>query len=79
MEINADIHLTRDPDFVLDVNLTVQPHGITALYGPSGSGKSTLLRLLAGLERGTRSDRIEITDGKNVLRVEDYFSPDNIF
>ena len=73
MEINADIHLTRDPDFVLDVNLTVQPHGITALYGPSGSGKSTLLRLLAGLERGTRSDRIEITDGKNVWQNKHSF------
>ena len=63
MEISADIHLTRHPDFVLDVEMTVQPQGITALYGSSGSGKSTLLRLLAGLVRGTRKDRIEITSG----------------
>ena len=42
MEIRADIHLTRSAGFILDMNITVQPNGITALFGPSGSGKSSL-------------------------------------
>jgi len=39
------------PGFVLDVNLDVPGHGITALFGHSGSGKTTCLRAVAGLER----------------------------
>lgn len=75
MEISADIHLTRSAGFTLDVNITVQPNGITALYGPSGSGKSTLLRLLAGLERGRPGDRIRITNGNRVWQDETTFVP----
>lgn len=33
-----------------DVNLTVNPGGVTVLIGPSGTGKTTLLRCLALLE-----------------------------
>lgn len=75
MEIRADIHLTRSAGFILDMNITVQPNGITALFGPSGSGKSTLLRLLAGLERGTVQDRIRITSDDTVWQDETTFVP----
>ncbi len=75
MEISADIHLTRNAGFILDVDITVRPRGITALYGPSGSGKSTLLRLLAGLERGTDKDRIRITSENTVWQDETTFVP----
>ena len=36
--------------FHLDVDFTIAPNGVTAIYGPSGCGKTTLLRCLAGLE-----------------------------
>lgn len=36
--------------FVLDVDITLPGHGITAIFGASGSGKTTLLRCIAGLE-----------------------------
>ena len=48
--INARLHLQR-PDFLLDVNLQLPGHGVTALFGPSGCGKTTCLRAIAGLER----------------------------
>lgn len=32
-------------------DLTLGPHGITAVMGPNGAGKTTLLRLMHGLER----------------------------
>jgi len=76
MDITADIHLTRDEGFILDVNIVVKPRGITALYGPSGSGKSTLLRLLAGLERQASrkdGDRITVTCGNTVWQDETTF------
>lgn len=66
MEISASVHLTRSSGFILDVDINILPTGITALYGPSGSGKSTLLRLIAGLERGDRGDRIRIVSGNEV-------------
>ena len=34
-----------------DIDLTLPPKGVTALFGPSGAGKSSCLRALAGLER----------------------------
>jgi molybdate transport system ATP-binding protein len=37
--------------FLLDVDLMLPGHGVTALFGPSGSGKTTVLRCIAGLER----------------------------
>ena len=48
--IEARFHLER-PGFTLDVDLTLPPKGVTALFGHSGSGKTTLLRCIAGLER----------------------------
>ena len=34
-----------------EVDLTLPPRGITALFGPSGAGKTSCLRAMAGLER----------------------------
>ncbi len=42
------------PGFLLDIELALPQHGVTALFGPSGSGKTTCLRVLAGMERGAR-------------------------
>lgn len=42
---------SNQPDFSLDVDLTLPSKGVTALFGPSGSGKTTLLRCVAGLAR----------------------------
>jgi molybdate transport system ATP-binding protein len=39
--------------FVLDADLQLPGHGVTALFGPSGSGKTTCLRVIAGLERAS--------------------------
>lgn len=39
------------PGFLLDVDLHLPGHGVTALFGPSGCGKTTCLRAMAGLER----------------------------
>ena len=47
--IEARLHLPRD-GFVLDVDLSLPPRGVSALFGPSGCGKTTVLRALAGLE-----------------------------
>ena len=50
MAIRARIRLDRG-DFLLDVDLDLPEHGISALFGHSGSGKTTILRAIAGLER----------------------------
>lgn len=50
MTLEARFHIPR-PGFTLDVDFTIPPRGVTALFGPSGSGKTTILRCLAGLER----------------------------
>lgn len=39
-------------DFALNVDISVPPRGITALFGPSGAGKTTCLRAIAGLGPG---------------------------
>ncbi len=49
MSIAVQFHLKRD-HFVLNVDLQLPEHGITAIFGPSGCGKTTLLRAIAGLE-----------------------------
>ena len=48
--ITARLRLQRS-DFLLDVDLALPGHGITALFGPSGCGKTSFLRAIAGLER----------------------------
>ena len=48
-------------DFLLDVDLSLPSHGISALFGDSGSGKTSILRCVAGLERA----------GNSLVRVND--------
>ena len=36
---------------MLDIDVQLPGHGVTALFGPSGCGKTSVLRSLAGLER----------------------------
>ncbi len=52
-DLALQVRLER-PDFVLDVDLRLPGHGVTALFGPSGSGKTTCLRILAGMEPQAR-------------------------
>lgn len=60
MSLESTIRLSRSSGFDLDVQIHISASGITALYGPTGSGKTTLLRCIAGLERGLRTDDIQI-------------------
>jgi molybdate transport system ATP-binding protein len=55
--IHARLRLAR-PDFLLDVDLRLPGHGVTALFGPSGCGKTTCLRAVAGLERAQGSVQV---------------------
>lgn len=51
--IELDLQLPRlfaDGRGELRIQLSLESHSLTALYGASGAGKTTLLRLLAGLE-----------------------------
>jgi len=48
VQLDRGAHLGK---FVLDADLDLPGHGVSALFGHSGSGKTTLLRILAGLER----------------------------
>jgi molybdate transport system ATP-binding protein len=60
MSLDAVVGMQRG-SLRLDVELTVGPGEIVALFGPNGAGKSTILRCLAGLspiERG----RVAIDD-----------------
>lgn len=75
MHINADITLTRPSGFSLEVAVAIKPTGVTALYGPSGSGKSTLLKLLAGLERGSATDQINISSDGDIWQDARHFVP----
>ena len=49
--LRARLRIGHPSGFVLDVDLDLPQHGITALFGHSGSGKTTILRAIAGLER----------------------------
>ncbi|WP_444831218.1 ABC transporter ATP-binding protein [Actinokineospora sp.] len=49
MTLDADLRVTRDAAFRLDLPLTIAPGEVVALLGPNGAGKTTALRVLAGL------------------------------
>jgi phosphate transport system ATP-binding protein len=55
---------------LFDVNLSIQPHTITAIIGPSGCGKSTLLRCfnrMNDLVKGVRVAGRVLLDGVDIL------------
>jgi len=72
--ISARIRLDRSDDFRLEVDLSVS-RAVTALFGPSGAGKSSILQILAGLERGTRHDEIDIRFGDEIWQSARVFVP----
>ncbi|MCL1960902.1 MAG: molybdenum ABC transporter ATP-binding protein [Desulfovibrionaceae bacterium] len=52
IELRARVRYGRhDGGFVLDIDVRLPGHGVTAVFGPSGCGKTTLLRAAAGLTR----------------------------
>jgi molybdate transport system ATP-binding protein len=71
MTLNADLHITRDSGFRLDLELTIAPGEVVALLGPNGAGKTTALRALAGL--------LPITDGHIRLGDEVWDQPPSVF
>jgi phosphate transport system ATP-binding protein len=54
---------------LIDLDLSIKRHRITALIGPSGCGKSTFLRSLNRMNdtiRGARAEGQALLDGKNI-------------
>jgi phosphate transport system ATP-binding protein len=54
---------------LIDLNIPLREHQITALIGPSGCGKTTFLRSLNRMNdtiRGTRATGEVVLDGKNI-------------
>src|SRR5579859_1086188 len=50
--LDAKLAWRRGP-LALDIDITLPPRGITALFGPSGAGKTSCLRAIAGLDQGS--------------------------
>ncbi|MDO6762263.1 molybdenum ABC transporter ATP-binding protein [Agarivorans sp. 1_MG-2023] len=48
LELSLD---SQRGDFSLNIDITLPPSGVSALFGPSGSGKTSCLRSMAGLDR----------------------------
>jgi len=75
LNLESTIKLTRASGFNLDIQLHIPSAGITALYGPTGSGKTTLMRCIAGLERGSKTDDIQINCSGAWWQNQDHFVP----
>ena len=59
-------NLEEDFDSIqIDVSFSCQKGSMTSILGPSGSGKSTVLRLISGLNRGKKGQKI-ILDGQDI-------------
>jgi molybdate transport system ATP-binding protein len=71
MTLHADLHITRDTGFRLDLELTIPPGQVVALLGPNGAGKTTALRALAGL--------LPLTEGEIRLDDETWDEPPAVF
>lgn len=71
MTLHADLHITRDHGFHLDLDLTITPGEVVALLGPNGAGKTTALRALAGL--------LPITTGHISLDNETWDDPPAVY
>jgi molybdate transport system ATP-binding protein len=71
MTLHADLHITRDTGFHLDLELTIAPGEVVALLGPNGAGKTTALRALAGL--------LPLTEGEICLNDETWDEPPAVF
>jgi molybdate transport system ATP-binding protein len=71
MTLHADLHVTRDTGFHLDLELTIAPGEVVALLGPNGAGKTTALRALAGL--------LPLTAGHIRLDEETWDGPPGVF
>jgi phosphate transport system ATP-binding protein len=54
------------------VNMTIEPHSVTAFIGPSGCGKSTVLRTLNRMHEVIPGARVE---GRICLDGEDIYGP----
>ena len=65
-------HMFPDSKFSMNLSLSLECTGITAISGPSGSGKSTLLRAIAGL---LKPDLGRIHFNQEVWQDNDNFIP----
>lgn len=52
LEIQHLSYSLRGEPILRDINLSVQPHQVTAIVGADGAGKTMLFRVLSGLVRG---------------------------
>jgi len=58
---------------LMDINLDIPPHKVTALIGPSGCGKSTFLRCLNRMNDTINDTRVEgkiLLNGKNIYDAD---------
>src|ERR687895_2944582 len=69
---NLSVHYNTKPA-VLDINLDIARHKITALIGPSGCGKSTLLRCFNRMN--DLIPRAQIT-GQVLFKGHDLYAPE---
>lgn len=53
------LHYAGQDRAALDLDVSLPPRGVTAIFGPSGAGKTSLLRWIAGLEPAPGELRID--------------------